>query len=90
MNAHAQQAVAINAWLILTSWVRYLYTTLPTPAAITPSAVRRGAWQALSLLQGFATPQATAAMAGLLADFRGDSRARSGASVLASVSGTSA
>nr|WP_276583438.1 TetR/AcrR family transcriptional regulator [Pseudomonas sp. RIT-PI-S] len=89
MTAQAQQAVAINAWLILTSWVRYLYTTLPAPA-ITPAAVRRGAWQALSLLQGFATPQASSAVAALMAEFKGGDRAETSPRAMAPVSGTSA
>lgn len=90
MRAHAQQAVAINAWLILTSWVRYLHTTLPMPVVITPGAVRRGAWQALSLLEGFVTPNAAPAMAALKAGFKGGNRAECCLPMLAGVSGTSA
>lgn len=70
MTAQAQQALAINAWLILTSWVRYLYTTSPAPVVITAAAVRRGAWQALNLLQGFVTPKAASSMAALMESFR--------------------
>lgn len=71
MTGQEQQTVAINAWLILTSWVRYLQTTLPGPARLTVPAVRRGAWQALSLLQGFVTPTARPAFAELMLSFRG-------------------
>lgn len=90
MTAQAQQAVAINAWLILTSWVRYLYTTMPAPVVITPGAVRRGAWQALSLLQGFSTPQAAAALTALMARFKAGDRALVCQSVRAGLAGTSA
>jgi AcrR family transcriptional regulator len=72
MTAQEQQSVAINAWLILTSWVRYLYTTLPSPAAVSPAAVQRGAWQALSLLQHYALPHPAGWITELMAAFKGN------------------
>lgn len=89
MTPQARQAAAINAWLILTSWVRYLHTTLPT-AAITPAAVRRGAWQALSLLHGFVTPGAAPTVAAMMATFKGTRGAECAPLALADVPGTSA
>lgn len=74
MTAARQQTVAINAWLILTSWVRYLHTTLPSSAAVTSGAVRRGAWQALSLLEPYVTAAANEPFAALLDEFKGSSR----------------
>lgn len=81
MSAAEQQTVAVNAWLILTSWVRYLHTTLPSSAAITPTAVRRGAWQALSLLQAYVTAGAASSFAALMDEFKGSSRADSDAAL---------
>jgi len=71
MTPLEQQTVAINAWLILTSWVRYLYTTLPAPVVISPAAVQRGAWQALSLLQHYALPCPPGWISELMAAFKG-------------------
>lgn len=90
MTAQAQQALAINAWLILTSWVRYLYTTLPAPVVITAGAVRRGGWQALNLLQGFVTPQAAPSMAALMEGFKNGKGPEPLEQALAHAPGTSA
>lgn len=88
MTAQEQQTVAINAWLILTSWVRYLQTTLPGSAQLTVPAVRRGVWQALSLLQGFVTPAAGPAFAELMTSFRGVEQPERSSRLLASTAGT--
>jgi AcrR family transcriptional regulator len=62
------EALAVNAWIIMTSWVRFLYTVSGAPGgALDKDMLRRGTFQLLALEEGFVTEEARPAVSGLLA-----------------------
>ena len=59
MNPAQIEALAINAWIILTSWVQFLGTVGgAAPAPLSQDLLRRGIYQVLALEQGFVAPAA--------------------------------
>lgn len=56
------ESLTLNAWIILTSWVRFLCTTRENSAHLSEEAIKRGVYQVLVLELGFVTGQARAAV----------------------------
>lgn len=66
------EALAVNAWIIMTSWVQFLCSLHGTPdQALDRGMLRRGIFQLLALEEGFVTAQARPAVARLLAQLEG-------------------
>ena len=63
------ESLTLNAWIILTSWVRFLCTTRENSAHLSEEAVKRGVYQVLVLEAGFVTDQAREAVDGLFDEF---------------------
>ena len=63
------ESLTLNAWIILTSWVRFLCTTRENPSHLNEEAIRRGVYQVLMLELAYVTPQAQEAVHGLCAEF---------------------
>ncbi|SET94213.1 TetR/AcrR family transcriptional regulator [Pseudomonas graminis] len=63
------ESLTLNAWIILTSWVRFLCTTRETPAHLNEDAIRRGVYQVLMLELAYVTAQAREAVNALCAEF---------------------
>ena len=63
------ESLTLNAWIILTSWVRFLCTTRENPAQLSEEAVKRGVYQVLVLEAGFVTEQARPAVDRLFEEF---------------------
>ncbi|MFI8480281.1 TetR/AcrR family transcriptional regulator [Pseudomonas sp. NPDC078700] len=60
MTAQQVEALTLNGWIILTSWVRFLCTSQRTPGDLNEEMLRRGIFQVLALEVGFVAPQARA------------------------------
>ncbi|NBA94038.1 TetR/AcrR family transcriptional regulator [Pseudomonas sp. R5(2019)] len=69
MDAVQIESLTLNAWIILTSWVRFLCTTRENSAFLSEEAFKRGVYQVLMLELGFVTPQARAAVNALCEEF---------------------
>ncbi len=52
------ESLTLNAWIILTSWVRFLCTTRENFSHLSEQAIKRGVYQVLVLEAGFVTDQA--------------------------------
>ncbi len=52
------ESLTINAWIILTSWVRFLCTTRENSNHLSEQAIKRGVYQVLVLEAGFVTDEA--------------------------------
>jgi AcrR family transcriptional regulator len=66
------EALAINAWIVMTSWVQFLFTVTSTPARpLDRDMLRQGIFQLLALEEGFVTERASAEVSALLASLRG-------------------
>ena len=63
------ESLTINAWIILTSWVRFLCTTRENASHLNEDAIRRGVYQVLMLEMAYVTPQARDAVNALCAEF---------------------
>ena len=63
------ESLTLNAWIILTSWVRFLCTTRENPTHLNEDAIRRGVHQVLILETAYVTPQAREAVDALCAAF---------------------
>ena len=63
------ESLTLNAWIILTSWVRFLSTTRENPTHLNEDANRRGVYQVLMLELAYVTPQAREAVHVLCAEF---------------------
>ncbi|MBY8969591.1 TetR/AcrR family transcriptional regulator [Pseudomonas sp. P867] len=63
------EALTLNAWIILTSWVRFLCTTNEKSTHLSAEAIKRGVYQVLVLEAGFVTPQAKEAVDALFKEF---------------------
>ncbi len=56
------EALTLNGWIIMTSWVRFLCTTRGPSADLSEEMLRRGIYQVLALEGGYIAPQARAAV----------------------------
>ncbi|MBV2205043.1 MAG: TetR family transcriptional regulator, partial [Pseudomonas sp.] len=65
-------ALALNAWIILTSWVRFLGTVGEPSVQLGPGQLRRGIYQLLALEIGFVSPAASAEVCALLRQYLSD------------------
>ena len=63
------ESLTLNAWIILTSWVRFLCTTRENSTHLSEEAIKRGVYQVLVLEAGFVTDQAREAVNGLFEEF---------------------
>ncbi|MFZ6045833.1 TetR/AcrR family transcriptional regulator [Pseudomonas sp. CR3202] len=58
MNAAQVEALALNSWIVVTSWVRFLCTTRGDTGDIDQEMLRRGIYQVLALESGYLAPEA--------------------------------
>ncbi|MFJ3261469.1 TetR/AcrR family transcriptional regulator [Pseudomonas sp. NPDC086581] len=56
MDEPQLEALTLNAWIILTSWVRYLCTTREVASDLSEALMRRGIYQVLALESGHIAP----------------------------------
>lgn len=67
MAPHQVEALAINAWIIVTSWVRFLCSIQSSPdQVLDKDMLRRGIFQLLMLEDGFVTDRTRPAVSALL------------------------
>ncbi|MHB9796740.1 TetR/AcrR family transcriptional regulator [Pseudomonas sp. MT3] len=57
------ESLTLNAWIILTSWVRFLCTTREVAGDLSEGELRRGLYQVLALESGHIAPDAREAVA---------------------------
>src|SRR5450830_1052056 len=69
MDPVQTEALTLNAWIILTSWVRFLCTTNEKSTHLSAEAIKRGVYQVLVLEAGFVTPQAKKEVDALFKEF---------------------
>lgn len=69
MNPAQQESLTINAWIVLTSWVRFLSTTREHATHLGEEAFKRGVYQVLALELGFVTEPARNAVQTLCSEF---------------------
>lgn len=67
MNATQIEALTLNSWIIMTSWVRFLCTTRGNPGDLSEEMLRRGIYQVLALEGGYTAPEAREALDALYA-----------------------
>lgn len=67
MDAAQIEALTLNSWIIMTSWVRFLCTTRGNPGDLSEEMLRRGIYQVLALEGGYTAPQAREALETLYA-----------------------
>ncbi|SNS64913.1 TetR/AcrR family transcriptional regulator [Pseudomonas segetis] len=60
MTAEQVEALTLNSWIILTSWVRFLCTLQGTSGDLSEEMLRRGIYQVMALEIGFIAPQVRA------------------------------
>ena len=65
MDAAQIEALTLNSWIIMTSWVRFLCTTRGNPGDLSEEMLRRGIYQVLALEGGYTAPQAREALEAL-------------------------
>lgn len=63
------EALTLNSWIIMTSWVRFLCTTHRKPGDLDEQMLRRGIYQVLALEGAYAAPEARADMDSLYQSF---------------------
>jgi len=69
MDAVQIESLTLNAWIVLTSWVRFLSSTRESANHLSEESIKRGVYQVLVLESGFVTPQAREAVDKLLNEF---------------------
>ena len=67
MDPPQVEALTLNSWIIMTSWVRFLCTTRSAPGDLSEEMLRRGIYQVLALEGGYIAPQAREAVEALYA-----------------------
>lgn len=65
MDGEQTEALALNAWIVLTSWIRFLATAGAGAGQLDPVQMRRGIYQVLALESGFVATGAREAVAAL-------------------------
>jgi AcrR family transcriptional regulator len=63
------ESLTLNAWIILTSWVRFLCTTRENASRLSEVALRRGVYQVLMLELGYVTAESKDAVDALCKEF---------------------
>lgn len=63
------ESLTLNAWIILTSWVRFLCTTRENSSHLSEQAIKRGVYQVLVLEAGFVTEQSREEIDALFEEF---------------------
>lgn len=63
------EALALNAWIILTSWTRFLTTSQAAPVQLSEEVVKRGVFQVLIMISGLVNEQWRAAVDVLFEEF---------------------
>ena len=63
------EALALNSWIILTSWTRFLVTAQETSAQLSEAVVKRGIFQVLTMVMGFVSEPWRAAVNALHDEF---------------------
>jgi hypothetical protein len=63
------ESLTLNAWIILTSWVRFLCTTRENSSRLSEVALRRGVYQVLMLELGYVTAESKDAVDALCKEF---------------------
>ena len=58
MQPEEIEALTLNSWIILTSWVRFLCSMRPDDAPLSEELLRRGIYQVLALESGYVSPAA--------------------------------
>jgi hypothetical protein len=69
LHAGQAQALALNAWIILTSWTRFLTTSQAATTQLSEDVVKRGIFQVLIMISGLVTEPWQAAVAELFEEF---------------------
>lgn len=69
MDEMSLQALAVNAWIVVTSWIRYLCTSSAPSTQLNEQAIRRGVYQVLMLQSGYVTAPWRDAVQGLAEEF---------------------
>lgn len=59
------EALTLNAWIIMTSWVRFLCTAGASPDKLSQDMLRRGIYQVVALESGYLAPAAREAVEAL-------------------------
>ena len=59
------EALTLNSWIIMTSWVRFLCTTFGSHGDLSQDMLRRGIYQVLALEGGYASAEARPAIEAL-------------------------
>lgn len=62
MGERQIEALTLNSWIIMTSWVRFLCTSRGDPGDLSEEMLRRGIYQVLALEGGYIAPQAREAV----------------------------
>lgn len=65
MDPPQVEALTLNSWIILTSWVRFLCTARAESVELSEDLMRRGIYQVLALESGFLSPAAGPALQAL-------------------------
>ncbi|MBT8767855.1 TetR/AcrR family transcriptional regulator [Metapseudomonas boanensis] len=65
MNDAQVEALSLNSWIIVTSWVRFLCTTRTESADLSEDMLRRGIYQVLALEGGYLAPEVQPAVRAL-------------------------
>ncbi|WP_300724640.1 TetR/AcrR family transcriptional regulator [Pseudomonas sp.] len=63
------EALSLNAWVIITSWIGFLCATRETNEQFSERALKRGVYQLLMLESGYVTEPAREAINALIAEF---------------------
>jgi AcrR family transcriptional regulator len=62
MGERQIEALTLNSWIVMTSWVRFLCTSRGDPGDLSQEMLRRGIYQVLALEGGYIAPQAREAV----------------------------
>lgn len=65
MEPEQVEALTLNSWIIMTSWVRFLCTTFGSHGDLSQDLLRRGIYQVLALEGGYASAEARPAIEAL-------------------------
>lgn len=65
MDHQQIEALALNSWIIMTSWVRFLCTARGEAGDLSEAMLRRGIYQVLALESGYIAPSAQVAVQAL-------------------------